>query len=77
MLWEDAHAQFVERRAAQRCQRLLLKLVALVRPGVARGANLLVGHSIGVGEVVGVGDPHRPMIAWGDGDAGKCSLDAV
>src|SRR5438067_10337251 len=74
---EDAHAQFVERRTAQGCQRLLLELVALVRPGVTRRANLFIGRSIGIGEVMGVGDLHRPMIAWLGSHTAKCSLGAV
>src|SRR5437879_2594619 len=45
VFWEDAHAQFIERCAAQRCQCLLLKLVALMHPGVAGGTDLFVGRS--------------------------------
>src|SRR4051812_11323463 len=39
---EDAEPDLVERRRGQRPQRLLLQRVILVRPGVARGPDLLV-----------------------------------
>src|SRR5207253_9962878 len=77
VFWEDAHAQFIERRAAQGCQCLLLKLVALMHPGIAGGTDLFVGRSIGIDEVGGLGDPHRPMITWCGSDTGKRSLGTV
>src|SRR5438270_6946149 len=77
MFSEIAHAQFVERHAAQRCKYLLLKLITLMRPGITRRANRFVGRFISVGEMVGVRYSHWPMIAWSGSDTGKRPLRTV
>ena len=76
-LGEHAHAQLVEGGVAQGLERLLLECVALVGPGVARGADLAIGRAVRVAEVEPVGHVHRTVVAGGGGRAGELAGPAV
>ena len=56
---------------------LLLQTVALVDPGVAGGADGDVGRAVFVGEVGGVADAHRTVVAGGGARHGEASGLAV
>jgi len=56
-------ADFVEWRRRERLERLLLKLIGLVDPGLAGRAELVIGSAIRVAEVVGLEHFDRAVIA--------------
>ena len=61
-LGEDAEADLVERRGGERLERLLLELAGLMHPGVAGGAELVIGRAVGVAQVERLEDLDRPVI---------------
>ena len=62
VLREHAHPDLVEWTLTQRCERLLLHLVALMIPGVAGRADLSVWRPVGVLEVIRIGHPNRTVV---------------
>src|SRR5262245_47166484 len=74
-LREDAHAHFVERSSPQRLECLLLQLLPLMCPRVARRADLLVRCPIFIREMVGVSNANRTVIVFRRGrSAGEHAL---
>src|SRR6185436_1608657 len=61
-LRKNAKANFVERRGRQGLERLLLKCVRLMCPGVASRAKWFVGCAIGVSEMKDVRYSNRPVV---------------
>src|SRR5205823_6484340 len=46
VLGKNTHANLIEGRSFQRRQRLLFKLIALMRPGITRRANRLIRGAV-------------------------------
>ncbi len=68
---KNAHTDFIERGCFEGLEGEFFFGVEFVRPAVAGGAELEVGRTVGVGEVEGVFDGDRAVIAGGGWGAGE------